>query len=150
MEEEEEDARFEFEERDGRRLRFFAGEPGNYVGVTEYKGKRATSYYARASITKNKGDARRQYHIKPPNGSSFKSAVAAATAIADAEANPLGPPSPEGERKPPAPPVLICFVSDTPLRLLLHARSQIDARPARRPPDQRPREFKGPLNFLQS
>ena len=33
---------------------------------------------------------------------------------------------------PPAPPVLICFVSDTPLRLLLHARSQIDARSARR------------------
>ena len=45
--EEEEDARFEFEERDGRRLKFFAGEPGNYVGVTEYKGKRRTSYYER-------------------------------------------------------------------------------------------------------
>ena len=29
MEEEEEDARYEFEERDGRRLKFFAGEPGN-------------------------------------------------------------------------------------------------------------------------
>ena len=101
MEEEEGDARFAFEERDGRRLKFLAGEPGNYVGVTEYKGKRRTSYYARASITKNKGDARRQYHIKPANGSSFKSAVAAATAIAaDAEANPLCPPSPEGERKP--------------------------------------------------
>ena len=98
--EEEEDARYEFEERDGRRLKFFAGEPGNYVGVTAHKGKRRTSYYARASITKNKGDERRQYHIKPANGSSFKSAVAAATAIADAEANPLGPPSPEGERKP--------------------------------------------------
>ena len=78
MEEEEEDARYEFEERDGRRLKFFAGEPGNYVGVTEYKGKHTTTYYARASITKQKGNARRQYHIK----GSFKSAVAAALAIA--------------------------------------------------------------------
>ena len=100
MEEEEKDSRYEFEERDGRRLKFFVGEPGNYVGVTKYEGKRGTPYYARASITKNKGDARRQYHIKPTNGGSFKSAVAAAIAIADAEADPLGPPSPEGERKP--------------------------------------------------
>ena len=100
MEEEEGDARFAFEERDGRRLKYYAGEPGNYVGVTEYKGKRGTTYHARASITKRKGDARRQYHIKPSHGDSFKSAVAAAIAIADAEANPLGPPSPEGERKP--------------------------------------------------
>ena len=40
----------------------FAGEPGNYVGegVTEYKGKHKTSFYARASITKLKGDAWRQ------------------------------------------------------------------------------------------
>jgi hypothetical protein len=41
---------------------------------------------------------------------------------------------------PPAPLVLICL-SATPLRLLLHAHSQIDARPAWRPPDQRPGEF---------
>ena len=100
MEQQEEAARYEFEERDGRRLKFFAGKPGKYVGVTEYKGKRGASYYARASITKHKGDARRQYHIKPSYGGSFKSAVAAAIAIADAEADPLGPPSPEGERKP--------------------------------------------------
>ena len=70
MEEEGVDARFEFEERDGRRLKYYAGEPGNYVGVTEYKGKRGTTYHARASITKRKGDARRQYHIKPRNGDS--------------------------------------------------------------------------------
>ena len=56
--EEEEEARYAFEERNGRRLKFFAGEPGNYVGVTEYKGKKGTSYYARACITKHKGDAR--------------------------------------------------------------------------------------------
>jgi hypothetical protein len=96
MEDEAKDARYEFEERHGRRLKFFAGEPGNYVGVTEYKGKHTTTYYARASITKQKGNARRQYHIK----GSFKSAVAAALAIADVEADPIGPPSPEGERKP--------------------------------------------------
>ena len=96
MEDEAVDTRYAFEERDGRRLRFFAGQPGKYVGVTEHKGKHKTSYYARASITKRKGDARRQYAIK----GSFRSAVAAAIAIADAEADPLGPPSPEGERKP--------------------------------------------------
>jgi len=55
MEEEEEDARYEFEERDGRRLKFFAGEPGNYVGVTEYKFKRGTLYYARASTHQAQG-----------------------------------------------------------------------------------------------
>ena len=29
------DARYEFEERDGRRLKHHKGQPGNYVGVTE-------------------------------------------------------------------------------------------------------------------
>ena len=61
MEDEAVDTRYEFEERNGRRLRYFAGEPGNYVGVTEYKGKHKTSLYARAGITKRKADARRQY-----------------------------------------------------------------------------------------
>ena len=65
MEDEAVDTRYEFEERNGRRLRYFAGKPGNYVGVTEYKGKHKTSFYARASITKRKGDARRQYAINP-------------------------------------------------------------------------------------
>ena len=91
-----EDTRYEFEERDGRRVKFFAGQPGNYVGVTERKGKLKTSFYARACVTKHKGDKRRQYSIK----GTFHSAVAAAIAFADAEASPLGPPSPEGDRKP--------------------------------------------------
>ena len=94
-EEQEDDARFQYEVRDGRRLKFFAGQPGNYVGVTERKGKLKKSFYARACVTKRKGDKRRQYSI-----GSFGSAVAAAIAIADAEASPFGPPSPEGDRKP--------------------------------------------------
>ena len=91
-----EDARYEFEQCDGRRLRFYAGQPGKYVGVTERKGKFKNSFYACACVTKHKGDKRRQYSI---NG-AFASAKAAAIAIADAEACPLGPPSPEGDRKP--------------------------------------------------
>ena len=79
MEDEAVDTRYEFEEHNGRRLKFFACEPGNYVGVTEYKGKHKTSFNARASITKRKGDARRQYAI-----GSFPTAVAASMAIADA------------------------------------------------------------------
>ena len=79
---EQHDSRFEFEERDGRRLKLFAGQAGKYVGVTERKGKFKTSFYARACVTKRKGDKRRQYAI---NG-CFASAVAAAIAIADAEA----------------------------------------------------------------
>jgi hypothetical protein len=118
MEDEAVDTRYEFEERNGRRLRYFAGELGNYVGVTEYKGKHKTSFYARASITKRKGDARRQYAIK----GWFQTAVAAAMAIADAEQDPLGPPSPEGERKPrtcvlPAHATLDLLMYDTSLRL---------------------------------
>jgi hypothetical protein len=93
---EQQDPRFEFEERDGRRLKLFAGQTGKYVGVTERKGKFKTSFYARACVTKRKGDKRRQYAI---NG-CFASAVAAAIAIADAEASPIGPYSPEGDRKP--------------------------------------------------
>ena len=79
---EEEGPRIEFEERDGRRLKFVAGQPGKYVGVTERKGKMKTSFYARACITKRKGDKRRQYAI---NG-CFTTAVAAAIAIAAATA----------------------------------------------------------------
>ena len=37
------DTRFEFEERDGLQLKYYAGEPGNYVGVTERTGKRKKS-----------------------------------------------------------------------------------------------------------
>ena len=66
------------------------------MGVTERKGTFKNSFYARASMTKRKGDKRRQYAI---NG-AFGSAVAAAIAIADAEADPLGPASPAGNRKP--------------------------------------------------
>ena len=93
---EQQDSRFEFEERDGRRLKLFAGQAGKYVGVTERKGKFKTSFYARACVTKRKGDKRRQYAI---NG-SFASAVAAAIAIADAEASQFGPDSTVGDRKP--------------------------------------------------
>ena len=88
-------SRFEFEQHDGWRLKYFAGQPGNYVGVTKHKGKPKTTYYARASVTKRKGDKRRQYAV-----GTFGSAVAAAIAIAEAESDPCGPPSPEGERKP--------------------------------------------------
>ena len=91
-----EDARYEFEQCDGRRLKFYAGQPGKYVGVTERKGRFKNSFYARACVTKHKGDKRRQYAIQ----GAFASANAAAIAIADAEACPLGPPSPEGDRKP--------------------------------------------------
>ena len=93
--EEENDARFDFEERDGLRLKYYAGQPGKYVGVTKHKGKTKTTYYARACVTKHKGDKRRQYAL-----GSFGSAVAAAIAIAEVERDPYGPPTPEGERKP--------------------------------------------------
>jgi len=73
-----------------------SGQVEFYVGVTERKGTFKNSFYARASMTKRKGDKRRQYAI---NG-AFGSAVAAAIAIADAEADPLGPASPAGDRKP--------------------------------------------------
>ena len=59
----EQQSRFEFEERDGRRLKLVAGQAGKYVGVTERKGKFKTSFYARACVTKRKGDKRRQYAI---------------------------------------------------------------------------------------
>ena len=52
MEEEHEGyARFQYEVRDGRRLKFFAGQPGNYVGVTQRKGKFKNSFYARTCVT---------------------------------------------------------------------------------------------------
>ena len=86
---------FEYEERDGLRLKYKAGEPGKYVGVTERKGKRKISYYARVCITKRKGDKRRQYAL--PGG--FPSAVSAAIAIAKAELEEEGPASPEHGRK---------------------------------------------------
>jgi hypothetical protein len=52
-EEQEDDARFQYEVRDGRRLKFFAGQPGNYVGVTERKGKLKKSFYACVHIKQN-------------------------------------------------------------------------------------------------
>ena len=93
--EEEGDSLFEFEQHNDLRLKYWAGQPGNYVGVTKRKGETKTSYYARASVTKHKGDTRRQYSL-----GAFGSAVAAAIAIAEVESDPYGPPSPEGERKP--------------------------------------------------
>ena len=93
---EDEDGNFEIEVRDGSELRYHKDQPGNYVGVTEQVGKRGKkSYQARLSITKHKGDKRRQYHL-----GTFKSAVQAALAIAEARLNTYGPPTPEGERKP--------------------------------------------------
>ena len=82
-----EGARYKFEERNDRQLRYFAGQPGNYVGlgVTSYEGTHKTSYYAHASITKRGGDARQQDAIK----SSFGSEVG--IAIADTEADPPVP-----------------------------------------------------------
>ena len=157
MEEEEEDARYEFEERDGRRLKFFAGEPGNYVGVTEYKGKRRTSYYARASITKNKGDARRQYHIKPANGGVRLSRrwprqlpLRMLRLIHSARPRLRANASPAHVCCPPAPLVLICFVSDTPLRLLLHARQPNRCSAGSASPRPTTTRIQGALNFLQS
>ena len=93
---EDKDGNFEIEVRDGSELRYHKDQPGNYVGVTERVGKRGKiSYQARLSITKHKGDKRRQYHL-----GTFKSAVQAALAIAEARLNTYGPPTPEGERKP--------------------------------------------------
>ena len=82
--------------RNGLELRYHKDKPGDYVGVTKRVGKRGkTSYQARVSITKSKGDKRRQYPL-----GTFSSAVNAAIAIAEARLNPCGPPTPEGERKP--------------------------------------------------
>jgi hypothetical protein len=93
---EDEDGNFEIEVRDGSELRYHKDQPGNYVGVTERVGKSGKkSYQARLSITKHKGDKRRQYPL-----GTFKSAVKAAIAIAEARLNTYGPPTPEGERKP--------------------------------------------------
>ena len=86
--EEEEGGDFEIEERDGEELRYHKGQPGNYVGVTKRVGKRKTSYQARVSITKHKGDKRRQYPL-----GTFESAVEAAIAIARSRRNAYGPPS---------------------------------------------------------
>ena len=77
---EDEDGNFEIEVRDGCELRYHKGQLGNYVGVTERVGKGGKkSYQARLSITKHKGDKRRQYPL-----GTFKSAVKAAIAIAEA------------------------------------------------------------------
>lgn len=70
------------------------------MGVTKYEAVDEGKYRTTCTtpITKRKGDARRRHHV---NG-LFGSAVAAAIAIADVEADPLGPFSPEGKRKPRA------------------------------------------------
>ena len=93
--EDEEDGTYEIEMRDGLELRYHTGQPGKYVGVTKRVGKRKISYQARVSITKRKGDVRRQYPL-----GTFKSAEQAAIAIAKARLDTYGPPTPEGERKP--------------------------------------------------
>lgn len=85
----------EFVYRDGRRLRLAPS--GQYYGVTKRIGKgpkKETSYIARVSITKRKGDARRQYYV-----GTFGCDVEAAIAIADALDKEDGPLSPEGGRK---------------------------------------------------
>lgn len=92
---EEQEGAHEIEERNGRSLKYHKGRPGDYVGVTKRVGKRKTSYIARLSHTKRKGDERRLYYI-----GTFPSAVEAAVAIAKAEADECGPLSPEGDRKP--------------------------------------------------
>ena len=51
----------EIEERNGWSLKYHKGRPGGYVGVTKRVGKRKTSYIARLSHTKRKGDERRLY-----------------------------------------------------------------------------------------
>ena len=95
-EEETEDPRYAFEECDGHRIKYYAGQPGKYVGVTKKTRKSGKVVFeARACVTKYKGNGRRQYGV-----GTFGSAVAAAIAIAQAEADPLGPRSPEAERKP--------------------------------------------------
>ena len=77
-------------------LRYHTGQPGNYVGVKKQVGKRKTSYQqARMSITKRKGDMRRQYGL-----GTFSSAVKAAIAIAKERLKEEGPLSPQGNRLP--------------------------------------------------
>ena len=87
MAEETQDLRYAFEERDGHRIKSFTGQRGKYVGVTKKTRKSGKVVYeARACVTKHKGNGRRQYAV-----GTFGSAVAAAIAIAQAEADPLGP-----------------------------------------------------------
>ena len=88
-EEEQQHGNYEIEMRDGLKLRYHAGEPGNWVGVKKRVGKRKTSYQARICITKRKGDSRRQYGL-----GSFDSAEKAAIAIAKERLQEEGPPSP--------------------------------------------------------
>ena len=93
--EEQQHSNYEIEMRDGLELRYHIGEPGNWVGVKKHKGVRKTSYQARISITKRKGNARRQYGL-----GSFGSAEEAAIAIARERLKEEGPFSPQGDRKP--------------------------------------------------
>ena len=93
--EEEQEGEYEIEVRDGLELRYHTGKPGNWVGVTERVGKRKTTYQARISITKHKGNNRRQYGV-----GTFSSAVKAAIAIAEERLKEEGPPSPSSDRKP--------------------------------------------------
>ena len=93
--EEEQEGEYEVEVRDGLELRYHTGKPGNYVGVTNRVGKRNTTYQARISTTKRKGDKRRQYGL-----GTFSSAVKAAIAIAKERLKEEGPLSPQGNRLP--------------------------------------------------
>ena len=68
---------YEIKMCDGLELRYHTGEPGNWVGVKKHKGVRKTSYQACISITKHKGNIRRQYGL-----GSFGLAEEAAIGIA--------------------------------------------------------------------
>ena len=130
-------SRFEFEQHDGWRLKYFAGQPGNYVGVTKHKGKTKTTYYARASVTKRKGDKRRQsllvllvQRLLLPSPSRRRRAIRAARPRQRARESPA---------HVRCLPLATCldFLSDAWLLVLSCARSQINPRPARHRPDQR-------------
>ena len=95
MDEEDEDESYEIDYRNGLELRYHFGEPGNYIGVKKRKGVRKTTYQAHISITKRKGNTRRQYGL-----GSFGSAEEAAIAIARERLKEEGPSSPQGDRKP--------------------------------------------------
>ena len=96
MEDETQDPRFAYEARDEHRIKSTSrARRARYVGVTKKTRKSGKVVFeARACVTKHKGNGRRQYAV-----GTFGSAVAAAIAIAQAEADPLGPRSPEAERQ---------------------------------------------------
>ena len=95
MDEEDECESYEIDYRLGLELRYHKGEPGKWVGVKERIGKKKKTYQARISITKRKGNTRRQYGL-----GTFSSAEEAAIAIAKERLKEEGPSSPQGDRKP--------------------------------------------------